>query len=704
MGKNWQIPDLTLIDKIGEGGFGEVWIAKDLLGHYQAAKIIPTDLEHGNRFSKKEWKGLENYQQISREYPELLTIFRIGEGERFIYYLMEIADPAAPGWQSSSTPYLPKTLSQLLSGSVPLDSEQCLTIALQVTQGLIRFHENGLIHRDIKPSNIIFVGGQAKLADIGLVRSMGDDISYAGTELYIAPEGPKSAKSDFYSLGKVFYQMLTGNSVDQFPSLPGEAMNAESRTWVLEFNTIVSKCTHPDPACRYSHGSELLSDLEHLQAGSSVRKRDQVRSLLKKTASATLAIIALFILWQTALSTQRDIDTKEELVLRTIFEENFDNPSLNSELWEAVQPFDTSSISQTNGLLNLKSRGQILTKEIYGPDLEISGKLVLNHTNEVITIVIRSDGSYSDPRYAELNGVKIQIFGKGQMNIDGQAATFPLPLGSPFQFTLRDFRNNIQLFIDNLAKPLIQLETSIRSGGKIGIYNRELDYLEAGIDQIQLSEIMNDGKAPPSIKHLNSLSDDFDAQKIDTTLWAQFLPWTDSRISLHSGRLRLENTGTLVTKHQLKLPITIEGRFRFLGNPTDTFRVAWRFNDFEKDRSEFKYVAVQFQIVGVTQKLGEANLSFTGPSKIASLGSHPIELGKWVKFTIQDDGRIIRLFMGDRKPPTIMANTTLHFGNRIAVFNREGEGAGSFISAGSVVEIDYLNATHTPNKTSRQSL
>ena len=126
--------------------------------------------------------------------------------------------------------------------------------------------------------------------------------------------------------------------------------------------------------------------------------------------------------------------------------------------------------------------------------------------------------------------------------------------------------------------------------------------------------------------------------------------------------------------------------------------------DRQQDRQKLNYLATQFQIIGTTQKPGEANLSFTGPSKIASLGSHPIKLGEWVKFSIQDDGRIIRLFMDEGKPPTIMANTTLHFGNRIAVFNREGEGAGSFISAGSVVEIDYLNATHTPNKTSRQSL
>src|SRR5205814_9369801 len=103
-----------------------------------------------------------------------------------------------------------------------LQPDECVRIALSLTSALEHLHQNGLVHRDIKPSNIIFVNGAPKLADIGLVADVDEARSFVGTVGFIPPEGPGTTQADVYSLGKVLYEMLTGEDRQEFPALPEE--------------------------------------------------------------------------------------------------------------------------------------------------------------------------------------------------------------------------------------------------------------------------------------------------------------------------------------------------------------------------------------------------------------------------------------------------------------------------------------------------
>ena len=128
----YDIKDVALSQKIGEGAFGEVWLAEDLAGQHQAAKIISIQTT-SRLLSDKEWKGLQHYTEISRAHEELLTIYRLGRESEFFYYLMELADPVVDDWKSCAQgDYQPKTLKWLIANQGRLERETCLSYAISL--------------------------------------------------------------------------------------------------------------------------------------------------------------------------------------------------------------------------------------------------------------------------------------------------------------------------------------------------------------------------------------------------------------------------------------------------------------------------------------------------------------------------------------------------------------------------------------------
>ena len=111
-----------------------------------------------------------------------------------------------------------------------MPTPECLTLGASLAEALGALHAHGLSHRDIKPDNIIFVGGEPKLADIGLVAAHGQR-SFVGTEGYVPPEGPGGVSADLYSLGKVLYEASMGKDRLDFPAIASdlEALGPEHR-------------------------------------------------------------------------------------------------------------------------------------------------------------------------------------------------------------------------------------------------------------------------------------------------------------------------------------------------------------------------------------------------------------------------------------------------------------------------------------------
>ena len=302
------VAEHQLIRRIGSGSGGEVWLAKNALGTYRAVKIIFRKSFPWQKPYEDEFHGLVRLEPISRQHDGLVDILQIGGSieSDYFYYVMELGDDVHTGQNIDPRFYRPRTLAHDLEERHRLPIGECIRLGAPVASALGFMHRNGLIHRDVKPANIIFVNGFAKLADAGLVTEMFKTRSRVGTEGFIAPEGPGTARADIYALGKVLYEISTGKDRNDYPELPAEIGNAAEARDLIQFNKIVLKACRTNPRLRYQNAEEMMSDLlafQFNQPGPFQRDNDLHDFRLLLIVAVLLAIgIILFLVWHTASS------------------------------------------------------------------------------------------------------------------------------------------------------------------------------------------------------------------------------------------------------------------------------------------------------------------------------------------------------------------------------------------------------------------
>jgi serine/threonine protein kinase len=268
-------PEYELITPhIGQGGFGKVWIARNAIGQWQALKAVYQSKFGQDRGPyEAEFKGLQRYKPVSEKHPGLLRIDLVSrmKEEGYFYYVMELGDAQAPGWETQPQLYKPRDLENLRKQAferrVPL--AECLRIVTILADALNFLHEQKLTHRDIKPSNVIFVNGRPKLADIGLVadiRPVDEVQTMVGTLGYLPPppEKPGTAQADIYALGMLLYVISTGRDPGFFPDLSTTLMERSGHAEFVRLNAIILKACQPDLAQRYQTTAEMLRDLRKL--------------------------------------------------------------------------------------------------------------------------------------------------------------------------------------------------------------------------------------------------------------------------------------------------------------------------------------------------------------------------------------------------------------------------------------------------------
>ena len=306
------VPEHQLIRRIGGGGSGEVWLARNTFGVYRAVKIVRF-LEGGRRqISESELAGILKYEPVSRLHEGLVHILQAGGGEEqgCFYYVMELADDVNTGQTIDAETYSPRTIRQEIQKQGRLPVGECIRLGAAMASALGFLHRQNLVHRDLKPSNIIFVNGFPKLADIGLVTGMAEERVFAGTAGFIPPEGSGTARADIYSLGKVLYEMMTGNRAAEYPALPADLGTSSEDLELAQFSRISLKACRTNPWARYRSTDELMIALLSFRFNNRMLWWDANRWPLARLIGVFGALIGagfiIFLVWRCVLLLQQN--------------------------------------------------------------------------------------------------------------------------------------------------------------------------------------------------------------------------------------------------------------------------------------------------------------------------------------------------------------------------------------------------------------
>ncbi|HEY3856962.1 MAG TPA: serine/threonine-protein kinase [Verrucomicrobiae bacterium] len=298
------IPEHEVIRQIGHGASGEVWLARNFLGVYRAVKIMRFQEAGQQRSFENEFAGIMRFEPISRLHDGLVDILQVGQNKEqgYFYYVMELADCVHAGQAIDPTTYLPHTLAQHVRERGRLPARECIRLGAAMASALGFLHRQNLVHRDLKPSNIIFVNGFPKLADIGLVTGMSGEQAYVGTEGFIAPEGSGTAQADIFSLGKILYEMITGQSVREFPVLPADLGTDEDSLELAQFSRIVLKACRTNPPSRYDSADDLMTALLSFQFTNRVYRWGSKNHPLGRSigliGAISGAVFAIYVVWR----------------------------------------------------------------------------------------------------------------------------------------------------------------------------------------------------------------------------------------------------------------------------------------------------------------------------------------------------------------------------------------------------------------------
>jgi serine/threonine protein kinase/Tfp pilus assembly protein PilF len=289
----WTIAHYRILEKLGEGGMGEVYLAEDSrLKRKIAVKFLPSHLTK----DKQSRERFEREAQAAAvlNHPNIVTVHEIGEYEGQIYISMEYVEGET----------LRDKIDQYRSSSTEFSVDEIITISMQICEGLGKAHQAEIIHRDIKPGNIIIdKDNRVKILDFGLAKLRGanqltKERSTLGTIHYMSPEQTQGDevdhKTDIWSLGVVLYEMHTGKlpfKGEYEQAVVFSILNAEPEPisgMPMELGRIINKALAKSPKERYQNVEEIMADLKSL--GKEIEP-EQLQEQSKKESVPSIAVM-----------------------------------------------------------------------------------------------------------------------------------------------------------------------------------------------------------------------------------------------------------------------------------------------------------------------------------------------------------------------------------------------------------------------------
>lgn len=287
---------------IGTGGMSDVFIADDLRLHREVAvKVLRSDLARDPSFVTRFNK--EALSVAALNHPGIVSVYDSGKEETpsgvMPYIVMEYVEG--------------KTLREIIHKGERFPLQRAVEIVEGILTALQYSHKNGIVHRDIKPGNIMITdSGDIKVMDFGIARALADSgatltstWNIVGTAQYLSPEqatgGQADARSDLYSVGCLFYELVSGK-----PPFSGETPVAIAYQHVSTpltpvtdiepsldpaLNNFFSVALAKDPADRYQSANAMLKDLKKLSKGEGITTQiPRTKKPLSRNRIAALAL------------------------------------------------------------------------------------------------------------------------------------------------------------------------------------------------------------------------------------------------------------------------------------------------------------------------------------------------------------------------------------------------------------------------------
>jgi len=253
-------PQLEILELRGRGGMGAVYKARQpTLDRLVALKILPPGVAGDPGFAERFTREARALARLS--HPNIVAVYDFGQAAGMPFFVMEYVDG-------------PNLREVQRSGK--LAPREALQIVTQICEALQFAHDEGIVHRDIKPENLLLdKKGRVKIADFGIAKLVGPAMPDAaltgagevvGTAQYMAPEQRERPlavdhRADIFSLGVVFYELLTGElPIGRFAP-PSHMAQVDVR-----LDEVVVRALQKEPARRYQHVSDLRTDVEHITA------------------------------------------------------------------------------------------------------------------------------------------------------------------------------------------------------------------------------------------------------------------------------------------------------------------------------------------------------------------------------------------------------------------------------------------------------
>ncbi len=271
------IGDYEIGGILGEGGMGTVYRAKQIsLKRRVALKVLPPNLSSNPQMRQRFEQEAHTASLLNS--PHVVQVITAGSHDDMVYFVMEFVE----GTDLSEKIREKHDAAQLFT------PDEAASLVVQAARGLAEAGKHNIVHRDIKPANLMITSkGVVKIADFGISKIAGEHGmtmtgTAVGTPAYCSPEQGRGdqvdVRADIYSLGVVFYELLTGKK--PFDGSTANALiyqhNYAEPTLITAlraevpdaYQAVALKCLQKDPAKRYQDAAELVSDLERVRAGS----------------------------------------------------------------------------------------------------------------------------------------------------------------------------------------------------------------------------------------------------------------------------------------------------------------------------------------------------------------------------------------------------------------------------------------------------